>query len=128
GEASLVSFMPEVPFGGSSVAASPVWGSFSALHTFTQTILLDRPQAPKVLMVHDANPVFSAPPGARVREAIAKIPYVVSFGSFVDETSTLADLILPDHAPLESWLDDAAESGTTQRVAGLLPPALCPLA
>ena len=41
----------------------------------------------------------------RIREAIAKIPYIVSFGSFIDETSAQADLILPDHAPLESWLE-----------------------
>jgi anaerobic selenocysteine-containing dehydrogenase len=62
-----------------------------------------------------------------VREAIAKVPYVVSFANFVDETSALADLILPDHAPLESWLDDVPESGASQMVASLAPPALHPL-
>lgn len=127
GQTPLVSFMPEAPIGGSGPAASPVWGTYSALNTFTQAILGDRPSAPKVLMVHDANPVFSAPPGARVREAIAKVPYVVSFGNFVDETSTLADLILPDHAPLESWLDDVPESGANRMVASVAPPAVRPL-
>jgi anaerobic selenocysteine-containing dehydrogenase len=127
GEAPLLSFMPEAPIGGSAPAANPVWGSYTALNTFSQIILGDRPNAPKVLMVHDANPVFSAPPGARVPEAIAKVPYVVSFGNFVDETSALADLILPDHAPLESWLDDVPESGANQMVASLAPPAVRPL-
>ena len=127
GQTPLVSFMPEVPIGGFGPAASPVWGTYSALNTFTQAILGDRPNAPKVLMLHDANPVFSAPPGARVREAIAKVPYVVSFGNFVDETSTLADLILPDHAPLESWLDDVPESGANRMVASVAPPAVRPL-
>ena len=78
-------------------------------------------------MLYDANPVFSAPPGLQVRDAIAKIPYIVSFGSFLDETSALADLILPDHAPLESWLDDVPESGATGMVASLAPPAVHPL-
>ena len=58
---------------------------------------------------------------------MAKIPYIVSFGSFIDETSAQADLILPDHAPLESWLDSIAESGSLQAVASLAPPAVLPL-
>ena len=78
-------------------------------------------------MLYDANPVFAAPPSVQVREAIAKIPYIASFGSFLDETSGLADLILPDHAPLESWLDDVPESGAAGMVASLAPPAVHPL-
>jgi anaerobic selenocysteine-containing dehydrogenase len=60
-------------------------------------------------------------------EAIAKIPYVASLGSFIDETSVWADLILPDHAPLESWLDDVPAAGAVSMVAGLAPPAVHPL-
>ena len=40
------------------------------------------------------------------------MPFIVSFGSFLDETSVLADLILPDHSFLESWVDGAPESGS----------------
>ena len=78
-------------------------------------------------MLYNANPVFSAPPGSQVRDAIAKVPYIVSFGSFLDETSSLADLILPDNAPLESWLDDVPESGAAGMVASLAAPAVHPL-
>ena len=127
GDGPIVSFMPEAPLGGRAPAANSVWGSYAALNTFAQIVLGDQPRAPKVLMLGDTNPVFSAPPAARVREAIAKVPYVVSFASFVDETSALADLILPDHAPLESWLDDVPESGASQMVASLAPPAVHPL-
>ena len=62
-----------------------------------------------------------------VREAFEKIPFIASFGSFIDETSILADLILPDHSPLESWLDDVPPSGSTRMVASLAPPAMNPL-
>ena len=86
-----------------------------------------QPHAPQMLLLYDANPIFSAPPALRIREAIAKIPYIVSFGSFIDETSAQADLILPDHAPLESWLDSVPESGSLQAVASLAPPAVAPL-
>jgi anaerobic selenocysteine-containing dehydrogenase len=71
--------------------------------------------------------VFSAPPALRIRETLAKIPTIVSFGSFIDETSAQADLILPDHAPLESWLDSMPESGSSRAVVSLAPPAVLPL-
>jgi len=80
-----------------------------------------------VLLLYDANPVFGAPASLQFREALAKIPYIVSFGSFVDETSAFADLILPDHAPLESWVDHVAESGTSESVISIAPPAVHPL-
>jgi menaquinone reductase, molybdopterin-binding-like subunit len=84
-------------------------------------------KAPQMLLLYEANPIFSAPPALRIREALTKIPYIVSFGSFIDETSAQADLILPDNAPLESWLDSMPESGSLQTVASLAPPAVLPL-
>jgi anaerobic selenocysteine-containing dehydrogenase len=84
-------------------------------------------KAPQMLLLYDANPIFSAPPALHIRAALAKIPYIVSFGNFIDETSAQADLILPDHAPLESWLDSMPESGSLQAVASLAPPAVLPL-
>jgi anaerobic selenocysteine-containing dehydrogenase len=62
-----------------------------------------------------------------VKEALEKVPYIVSFGSFLDETSILSDLILPDHSFLESWVDHMPESGTTKAVASVAPPAMLPL-
>ena len=66
-------------------------------------------------------------PPCALREVLSKIPYIVSFGSFLDETSAQADLILPDNAPLESWLDSIPESGSSRAVASLAPPAVLPL-
>jgi anaerobic selenocysteine-containing dehydrogenase len=81
----------------------------------------------QLLLLYEANPVFAAPPGFHIRETLAKIPNIVSFGSFIDETSALADLILPDHAPLESWLDSVPESGSSRVVVSLAAPAVLPL-
>ena len=50
-----------------------------------------------------------------------------SFGNFLDETSNLADLILPDHSYLESWMDDVPESGTADAVLSIAPPVVLPL-
>ena len=71
--------------------------------------------AAQVLLLDDANPVFAAPTAWKVREALAKVPFIVSFGSFIDETSVLADLILPDHSFLESWVDSAPGIGSDGR-------------
>lgn len=102
-------------------------GSFKSIVDLVQPLLHGQPQAAKVLLLFDANPVFGTPPGLHVREALEKVPFIASFGSFIDETSALADLILPDHSPLESWLDDTPESGTAQAVASLAAPAMRPL-
>ncbi|MBX6330769.1 MAG: 4Fe-4S dicluster domain-containing protein [Gemmatimonadaceae bacterium] len=59
----------------------------------------------QLLMVRGLNPAFMMPAAARVAEAIAKVPFKVSFSSYPDETSELCDLILPDHHPIESWGD-----------------------
>jgi menaquinone reductase, molybdopterin-binding-like subunit len=84
-------------------------------------------QPMQILLLSGGNPVFSSPPSWRLREAFEKVPFIASFGSFIDETSALADLILPDHSPLESWLDDVPESGSSHTVVSLAPPAMAPL-
>ena len=125
----ILSFTPQPSIAAAvSGAASTVdtQAGFSAVSAFTQAILKGQ-RTLKVLLLYDANPVFGAPASLQFREAFAKVPYIVSFGSFIDETSAFADLILPDHAPLESWVDDIPESGAAQSVVSLAPPAVHPL-
>ena len=81
----------------------------------------------KVLLLADANPVFDAPKAWKVREALAAIPFIASFSSFLDDTSHLADLILPDHSFLESWVDSAPESGSIEAVTTAAGPVMKPL-
>jgi anaerobic selenocysteine-containing dehydrogenase len=83
--------------------------------------------APQVLIVDEVNPVFAAPRAWKVREALANVPFIVSFASFIDETSAMADLILPDQTFLESWSDATPESGSLQAVVSVAPPAMKPL-
>jgi menaquinone reductase, molybdopterin-binding-like subunit len=114
--APILAFTPEL-----GQAVPQTQASLAGLKAFAQRHL------PQMLFLYEANPIFSAPPSVGIREALAKIPYIVSFGNFIDETSAQADLILPDHAPLESWLDSFPESGSLQAVASLAPPAVLPL-
>src|SRR2546428_5031585 len=81
----------------------------------------------QLLLIDGANPVFATPPAWKVRETLMKIPFIVSFGNFLDETSTLADLVLPDHSFLESWVDSRPESGAKTAVASVAGPVMRPL-
>jgi menaquinone reductase, molybdopterin-binding-like subunit len=85
-----------------------------------------RPQS-EMLLVDGANPVFASPHAWAVKDALMKIPYIVSFGNFIDETSVLSDLILPDHSFLESWVHAAPESGAKVAVSTMAPPVVQPL-
>jgi anaerobic selenocysteine-containing dehydrogenase len=81
----------------------------------------------QLLVVDDVDPVFAAPRAWKLREALAAIPFIASFGGFVDDTSVHADLLLPDHSFLEAWVDSLPESGALGRVANAAAPVMRPL-
>src|SRR5262249_13968858 len=83
--------------------------------------------SPQVLLLDGANPVFASPKAWKIKEKIAQVPYIVSFGNFVDETSGMADLLLPDHSFLESWVQSSPESGSKAAVAAVAGPVMRPL-
>jgi anaerobic selenocysteine-containing dehydrogenase/Fe-S-cluster-containing dehydrogenase component len=76
-----------------------------------------------VLIVKDANPAFTLPAKAGFAEALAKVPFVVSLSSHMDETTTRAHLVIPDLTPLESWGDYSPRDG----VVGLIQPSMGPV-
>ena len=87
--------------------------------------LLDRMNAGTVpmLFVRGVNPVHTTPKSAGFAQAMAKVPFKVSFSSFPDETTELCDLVLPDHHALESWGDAEPMRGTIS----LQQPAMDPV-
>ncbi len=64
-----------------------------------------------VLLVHGANPVYATPSGLGVAEAMGSVGFKVSFSRFMDETTMLSDLVLPDHDPMEQWNDFQPRAG-----------------
>jgi menaquinone reductase, molybdopterin-binding-like subunit len=77
----------------------------------------------ELLFLYDANPVFETPGGQRFVEAFEKVPLVVSFASFVDESAAHADLILPEPTFLERYEDHAIQ-GLGYPGVGLRQPAV----
>ena len=107
-----------------SRSARSQWNSVQDL---AEQMLSSQPFPIRALLLSEADPIFSAPAAWQMREALDRVPFIASFGTFLDETSSLADLILPDHTPLESWQDDVPETGTLAATVSLSAPAMKPL-
>ncbi len=79
----------------------------------------------KILMIYRSNFVFNSPGQDDLRKAISDIPMVISFSPFIDETSELADLIIPDHDDLEK-LDAFSSTVTGAPVISTQQPVVKP--
>ena len=119
-----VIFNPASPWDG-----VPGSGKVGNLEDWTRITEQIRSGQTKMLMLHGADPVHGLPESLRLRDAIAQADdlFVVSFSPFLDDTSALADLILPDRVYLEDWGDDISEPGPGYQVVGLQQPVVNPL-
>jgi anaerobic selenocysteine-containing dehydrogenase len=81
----------------------------------------------KVLFVHGVNPVFELPKAAGFSKALSRVPLVISFASFPDETALASDYILPDHSPLESFGYQRELAGADRQMMSSIQPVVAPL-
>jgi len=80
----------------------------------------------QALLVAGANPCYTLPGSQAVKTAFAKIPFVVSFSPFMDETAHMADYLLPDHTNLERFEDIPTPAGYPKPFIGLAKPVVEP--
>jgi anaerobic selenocysteine-containing dehydrogenase len=78
----------------------PKVSSFAEVFSLIQKMEAGQIQA---LLVYGANPFYELPESTGFQKALAKVPFVASFASLMDETANQADLVLPDRTYLESW-------------------------
>ena len=116
-----VVFNPPPVVGGGAHAAQATYADMAALAEAARAGDID------VLILNQTNPVFNLPDAAGFRAALAEIPLVVSLSSFLDETSAMADLVLPSHTYLESWGDDFPEPGVGFAAGAVAQPVVSPL-
>jgi molybdopterin-containing oxidoreductase family iron-sulfur binding subunit len=76
-----------------------------------------------VLFVHGTNPLYAVPAAFGFDDALRQVPFVVSLSSAADETTALAQLVLPTHTPFESWGDAEPIAG----IRRLQQPTIRPL-
>lgn len=81
----------------------------------------------KVLFIHGVNPLFEFPAALGFAEALSKVPLVISFASFPDETALASDYILPDHTPLESFGYQRILAGSDRPAYSSFQPVVVPL-
>jgi anaerobic selenocysteine-containing dehydrogenase len=80
----------------------------------------------EALFVSGANPLYSLPDSKAIKTAFDNIPFVASFSSYMDETASNADLILPNHVYLERYEDVPTPAGLQKNVIGLTRPVVTP--
>lgn len=90
-------------------------------------ILAEKPYPVHAVLVHGIDPVFSLPNGEQWAQALRRVPFVVSFSPFVDETAAYADLILPDHTDLEKWQEAASPPTFPLSLLSISPPVVEPV-
>ncbi|MDP3063572.1 MAG: molybdopterin dinucleotide binding domain-containing protein, partial [Chloroflexota bacterium] len=78
-------------------------------------------------LVHGADPVHGLPAYSGFADGLSRVPHVASFSSFMDDTTAQADLVLPDHSPLEAWGDDVPNPGLGYPTLGIQQPVVQPL-
>lgn len=90
-------------------------------------ILRGKPYPVQAVLVHGTDPVFSLPNGEQFAQALKRVPFVVSFSPFLNETAARADLILPDHTDLEQWQEAASPPAFPFRLLSISPPVVEPV-
>ena len=95
-------------------------------HNLVKNIKEGNPYPAEMLWVYEANPAHNLADVQPFLEALDKIGTVVSFSSFMDDTTQLADLVLPGPTYLERLEDVHTPPGLQYAVFGLSQPILRP--
>lgn len=80
-----------------------------------------------VALIVGTNPVYTASADLDVAAALGKVNTKIAFAEFIDETSALADIVLPLHSDLESWGTHVASYQPTEPMISLQQPLMEPL-
>jgi menaquinone reductase, molybdopterin-binding-like subunit len=112
--------------GGVYPAGSTIESSAGPESSFVELLaLIKSMRAGQIkLALIKGDPRHSIPPATGFQEALDKVPFTVSFSTLLDDTALQADLILPDHAALESWGDVVPLAGSRQTVYGMMQPVV----
>ncbi|MBI2879369.1 MAG: molybdopterin-dependent oxidoreductase, partial [Candidatus Rokubacteria bacterium] len=99
----------------------------NAPQVLPERILGGTPYPINALFLFATNPLVNHPAKEQFAEVMKRIPFIVSFSPFLDESSAMADLILPDHTYLERWQDDQVTHLAGFTCFSLARPAATPL-
>jgi anaerobic selenocysteine-containing dehydrogenase len=106
---------------GGAAAEVPVYSAQNLVKRMSE----GKPYQAAMLWVYEANPAYSLGEGKEFLTALEKVK-LVSFSSFMDETTMMADLVLPAPTFLERLEDGPTPAGLQYAVFNLSTPVLKP--
>ena len=80
----------------------------------------------QTLIVRGTDPMYGLPNVVGFRDATYNVPHIVSFSGHMDDTTGMADLVLPEHNYLEDWGSDVADPGPGHQLVGFQQPVVRP--
>ena len=81
-----------------------------------------------LVIIHNADPVHRLPAGVGLADALRNESVaIISASPFIDDTSVMADLLIPDRAALEDWGDDLPDPMPGYHVYAVQQPVVNPL-
>lgn len=107
---------------GGAAAEVPVY----SVQNLVKRLSEGKPYQAGMVWVYEANPAYSLTDGKEFLAALDKVKTVVSFSSFMDETTMTADLVLPGPTFLERLEDGPTPPGIQYAVFNLSMPVLKP--
>jgi len=107
----------------SRVSNKPEFGGELPMSVLAEEIETPGKGQIRALITSAGNPVLSSPGGPRLERAMRTLDFVVSIDPYLNETTRLADVILPPASPLErSHYDAALNTFAVRNVAKYSPP------
>ncbi len=80
----------------------------------------------KALLVRNADPFYGLPESTAIRRVSFNVPLIVSFSNRFDDTTMLADIVLPENHYLEDWGTDIPDPGPGYQTLGFQQPVVRP--
>ncbi|MBI2069502.1 MAG: molybdopterin-dependent oxidoreductase [Elusimicrobia bacterium] len=99
----------------------------ASLDGIPEAILAPSSSPIEILWMERVNPVFLSPQPAQWKKVMEKIPFIISFSSFLDESSQMADIVLPPHHSLEAWQYGFSPTLEGHGVISFAPPVIDPI-
>ena len=78
------------------------------------------------LLVRGADPFYGLPASLGILDASYDVPLIASFSDIMDDTTLMADLVLPQHTAFEDWGSDAPDFGPGYELVGFQQPVVRP--
>lgn len=92
-----------------------------------QHIFSKSPYGINCLFISNSGQGLFSPVSRRKPDLLENIPFIVSFSPVMDETTSLADIILPDTTYFEKWQDFRSSPLSKAPAVGISPPVVKPL-